>query len=131
MNSYKTEIQPDYIGAIAGCICSIHCAATPFLFVAKACSVTCCAETPIWWQLVDYLFLVISFAAIYYATKNSTKRWIRIALWSSWSLLLIAILSETFQTGLLPESSVYFPALAIVGLHFYNYKDCKCAGSSC
>lgn len=127
----QTLIKPDLIGAIASGLCLIHCAATPFLFIAKACSVTCCADSPAWWQAVDYLFLVISFVAILYATKKSSKKWMKIALWSSWVVLLSTILSETFEAGLFPKTFIYIPALAIVGLHFYNYKYCKCADNSC
>ncbi len=123
---YRKTIDPDFIGVAASSLCFIHCAATPFLFVAKVCSETCCVDTPIWWQVIDYLFIIVSFAAIYYATKNSTKKWVRIALWSSWVLLLLTILGETLQLGFIPETFIYLPALAIVGLHFYNYKYCKC-----
>lgn len=55
----------------------------------------------------------------------------QIALWSSWAVLLFTILNETFETGLLPEMFIYFPASAIVGLHFYNRRYCKCAKDKC
>lgn len=123
--------NPDFIGAVASVLCLIHCIATPFLFIAKACSVTCCSAAPFWWQAIDYLFLVISFVAIYYATKNASKKWVRIVLWSSWTLLLFTILNETLKTGLLPKSFVYFPALLIVVFHFYNLKYCKSSDKEC
>ena len=117
--------KPDFIGVLASSLCLIHCVATPFLFVAKACSITCCSDSPAWWRVIDYIFIAISFIAILYATKNSTKKWIQIALWSSWILLLVAILSESFEIGLFPKSFAYFPALTIIGFHFYNLKYCK------
>ena len=124
-------INPDLIGATAIGLCFIHCAATPFLFIAKASTVTACADAPLWWQAVDYIFLVVAFAAIYHATKHSSKEWVKVALWVSWALLLLTILSESLELGWIPGAIVYLPALAIIGLHVYNYKYCKCAGEYC
>ena len=126
-------LNPDAVGMMASTLCLIHCIATPFLFLAKTCSVTaaCCADAPIWWQIIDYLFIVVSFMAIYFATKNTSKSWIKTALWSAWGILLFAILNETIQTNLLPAAFVYVPALSIVALHLYNQKYCQCAADSC
>ncbi len=124
-------LRMDTIGIVASVLCMIHCIATPFLFIAKACTAACCADAPVWWQTIDYIFIVISFVAIFFATKNTTKKWISIALWSSWTLLLLSILNERLQTGLLPELFIYLPALAIVGLHFYNLKYCRCSTETC
>ncbi|EDP70178.1 hypothetical protein FBALC1_11612 [Flavobacteriales bacterium ALC-1] len=127
----RLTLNTDILGAGASTLCLIHCAATPFLFVAKACSVTCCSDTPAWWQTVDYFFIVVSFTAIYFTTKHATKNWLRLALWSSWTLLLFAIVNETFQVILLSELFIYVPAIAIVVLHLYNLKYCKCADDTC
>jgi len=124
----KTRIKTDYIGASASLLCLLHCMATPFIFAVRTCSNTCCVDAPIWWQLIDYLFLVISFFAIYYATRESTKSWIRIALWSAWVTLLLTVMNETFKLAPLPERFFYIPSLVIVGLHLYNRRYCKCVG---
>ena len=127
--TFKTKA--DSIGVISSSLCLIHCIATPFLFIAKACSDSCCAETPIWWRTIDYAFLIISFIAIHFATKNSNKKWVKLALWFAWGLMLFTILAEVLEPNLLPEKFIYIPALSIVALHLYNRKYCKCAGSSC
>lgn len=49
------KINADTFGIISGSLCLVHCVATPFLFIARACTDTCCSSTPVWWQLVDYL----------------------------------------------------------------------------
>lgn len=123
--------RPDIIGATVSGLCALHCIAAPFIFLAKAGSAVSHVESPGWYQLIDYLFIVISFGAIYFATKNSSKNWIRIALWSVWIILLFAILNETFETIPLPEASVYVPALGIAVLHLYNQKYCQCTDSNC
>jgi hypothetical protein len=131
MTKIQKVITPDLFGALASSLCLVHCAATPFLFIAKACSSTCCADSPIWWQAIDYLFIVVSFVAIYFATKKSTKTWIQTAFWGSWILLLFTLLAETFELGLFSKSFIYVPAFAIVGLHFYNLKYCQCSEEEC
>lgn len=125
------SFNPDKLGIIASALCLVHCMATPVLFLAKACSTTCCADAPIWWQFIDYMFIVISFIAIYFATQNSSKSWLQMALWGSWAVLLVTILSETVNLNLLPAHFVYFPALSIVVLHFYNQRYCSCSENQC
>lgn len=127
------SISFDIIGALASSLCLVHCLLTPVLFIVKACtsSTSCCADAPIWWQVIDYFFIVVSFIAIYYATKNSSVKWVQFVLWCSWLLLLIVIVSESLEIGLFPKSFIYFPALAIVGLHFYNLKYCQCKTDNC
>lgn len=123
--------KPDMIGAMVSALCGIHCLAAPFIFLAKAGTSTVHIETPFWYQSIDYLFIVISFVTIYLATKTTTKNWVRIALWSTWSVLLVAIINESFEFLHLGEAAVYIPALIIAGLHFYNQKYCKCTAACC
>ncbi len=123
--------KPDLMGAAASTLCALHCMAAPFLFLAKAGSSAMHVETPVWYQTFDYLFIIIAFVAIYFATKNTTKNWMRIALWTTWGILLLAILNETFEVKHLPEAAVYIPALAIAGLHLYNRKYCQCQEECC
>ena len=126
-----SAISLDSVGIVAGTLCMIHCIATPFLFIAKACSSVCCADAPVWWQLIDYAFLIISFIAIYFITKKSTLSWIKITFWISWFLLLVTLLNHTFRIVSVPEYLLYIPASAIIILHFYNVKFCKCSDDSC
>jgi hypothetical protein len=123
--------KADIVGIIASSICLVHCTATPFIFIAKTCSATCCSVAPAWWQWIDYIFLVISLIAIYYSTKSSTKKWINIAFWNSWALLFFTILNESFKVVHIPELFIYFPAIIIVILHLYNHRYCKCSANKC
>ena len=85
--------KSDALGAIASGLCILHCLATPFFFIASACSLSCCNNAPLWWQWMDYVFLGISFFAIKYATKSSSKDWVVQGLWVAWVALFIAILN--------------------------------------
>ena len=131
MNEVQRTIKPDIAGAIVGVLCALHCIATPFLFIAKASASTGHVEVPGWYQVFDYLFIVISFIAVFYAAQNSSKEWAKRAFWVGWGVLLLAILNETFELRHLPEASVYIPALILAGLHLYNRKYCQCADEGC
>jgi hypothetical protein len=129
----KTEIssKPDLFGASASTLCAIHCLAAPFLFLAQASFTTEHIEVPGWYQMIDYLFLAISVMAVYYAVKNSSKKWMKIALWMSWAVLSLAIINETFEWQHLGEAAVYLPAFVLAGLHIYNKKYCQCQEACC
>ena len=127
----RVLVPYDSIGIIASALCTIHCIATPFLFIAKACSATCCSEAPTWWIMIDYLFLVISFIAIFFITKNTTKNWLKRSFWTSWLVLLFTILNHSVNIIQLPNNFIYIPAVAIIILHFYNLQFCKCQNQTC
>lgn len=127
----RVALPFDNIGIIAGFLCAVHCIATPFLFIAKACSVTCCAEAPIWWVVIDYLFLIVSAVAIYYTNKSAAPYWLKFSLWISWFLLGCSIVSHSFDITYLPKNFIYFPAFTIIFLHFYNLQFCKCQEDKC
>ena len=132
INSMNTRsFSLDNVGIMAGSLCMIHCIGTPFLFIAKACSVSCCSDAPLWWQLIDYFFLIISFVAIYFITKKTIPNWVKISFWISWLTLLLTILNHTFTIVEVPKYFIYIPASAIIILHFYNIRFCKCEEDSC
>lgn len=121
----------DNIGIIASTLCTIHCIATPFIFIAKACTSICCADAPLWWVLIDYLFLIISFYAIFFISKNLTIRWLKASFWISWAILLATIVNHSINLIYLPQNFIYIPSILIVALHFYNLKFCKCQNDKC
>ena len=123
--------KSDLIGAIASFTCMIHCIATPFLFIASACSKSCCASAPTWWIWLDFIFLFISFFAVYRSTQTTSKSWMKPALWTAWAGLLITILIE--QSGWLyfSEYFKYTAAFSLIGFHLYNLKYCQCKSNKC
>ena len=62
----------DTIGIFTSLICSIHCFATPILFVAQSGFASADIQ-PIWWESINYLFIVFSFIAVYYSVRNTSK----------------------------------------------------------
>ena len=127
----KLKINSDLIGASASTLCTIHCLATPFIFVASACTQSCCASAPTWWIAIDYIFLIISFFAVYRSTKTTSKTWIKPTLWISWIALISFILLEHNSSIILSDLFKYSSALSLAGFHIYNMKYCQCENDDC
>ena len=121
----------NYMGALASTLCLIHCLATPFLFIIQTCSNTCCEASPSWWRSLDYLFLTLSFFAVYHSNKTTSNVLIGRALWISWFLLFIQIQIQVFGWITIPSFIEYLPALLLISLHLYNQKFCKCSENCC
>ena len=121
----------DSLGALASRLCMIHCIATPFLFIASACTVSCCSTTPLWWQWVDYAFLGISLFAVINASKSTVNKFIKYGLWISWIGLFLFLLNAKFLWFSLSINLKYIPALSLVSLHIYNLRFGKCKNDEC
>ena len=125
------KTNSDFIGALSSGLCLIHCIATPFIFLAQTSVATHSTDVPIWWSAIDILFIMISFFAVHWSTKNSSKSWVIRALWVSWVLLCAGILNEKFEILHLPEIVIYIPAIALIIFHLYNKKYCRCKNENC
>lgn len=126
-----TKEKPDSIGAMASTLCLIHCVTTPIIFIAQSCSVSSCSNVPAWWGSIDYVFLIISFFAVYRTTKTTALNWIKPAFWLSFSLLVAVIGNEKLGLFHLNENVIYVPAMALIALHLYNKKYCQCQQDKC
>ena len=124
-------LKPDTIGSLASSLCLIHCIVTPFIFITQACTMSCCADAPIWWQSIDYIFLIISFFAIYRSTQTSTKLEIKIALWLTWIVFFILILNKQIQIFYISNNFTYASGILLAILHLYNLKYCQCSDKDC
>ena len=123
--------RSDIIGASASTMCFIHCLATPFLFVAYSNTAITMETQPWWWGILDIVFLVISFFAVYWSTYNTSKRWVKYAFWTHWMLLAVIILNEKWEIAHIAEVFIYLTTLGLVFLHFYNRSYCQCEDDKC
>jgi hypothetical protein len=105
--------------------------ATPFLFFASTCTKSCCASAPLWWMWIDYGFLFISLFAVYKSSKNTTKFWIKLVLWGSWTALSSFIFLEQNTELNLSDYYKYSAAVSLAFFHVYNLKYCKCESDNC
>ncbi|MEM8906348.1 MAG: MerC domain-containing protein [Bacteroidota bacterium] len=128
----KTIPQSDILGAMASGLCVLHCIATPFLFLAQSCSVSgCCESGPTWWSSIDYLFIGITFFAVYQSSKNTNQLWLKYAMYSTWMLLSLFVLNEKVTLLPLSEWWKYSSAFGLIALHLYSLKFCQCADEAC
>ncbi|MBJ05352.1 MAG: hypothetical protein CMP65_05590 [Flavobacteriales bacterium] len=123
--------KPDTIGSLASTLCLLHCIATPFIFITQACTMSCCAGTPVWWQSIDYVFIIISFFAIYKATKTSTNKNIKILLWFAWGVFFTLILNKTLMLFYINQNFSYATGIILAILHLYNLRFCQCNNDKC
>ena len=131
MNSVQFTSKSDVIGATASGLCLIHCLATPFLFVAQAGLLSNEESHPQWWGVLDLVFLFISLMAIWWSVKATSKKWMRMALWASWSVLAIVVVNEKLSLFPLAEQVIYVPAVGLIFFHLYNRRYCQCNNEIC
>ena len=122
-----STIHPDNIGATFSTLCVIHCFATPILFVTQSYMLV----VPGWWQALNYLFLLLSFFAVYKTSQNSSNQIVKILLYIFWGILATLLISEEFELFHLPEFITYSTGLTLAGLHIYNKKHCQCDDEEC
>ncbi len=123
--------KSDTIGVLSGGLCVLHCLATPFLFATQAHIAHCCETKPMWWSSIDFIFLIISAAAIHRTVKTTTRKWIKTTFWINWFVLLFLIINEKMGWLYLPESSIYFSAFGLIFFHVINSAFCQCKKDGC
>ncbi len=131
LNLKANIFKPDSIGSISSTLCIIHCIITPFIFITQACTASCCASSPWWWQSLDYVFLLISFIAIRQATKTSTNQIVKIALWLNWLIFGLLIINSTIGEFYLNQNFTYAAGISLAILHLYNLRFCQCKDEKC
>ena len=125
------NISADSLGMASSSLCLVHCVATPFIFIAQVCTASCCAGSPVWWKAIDFIFLVISFVAVFFAAKSSSKRWIKGSLYVLFAFLSFFIFNEHAGNLQLHRIFLYVPAFLLFGLHLYNKKYCQNKDECC
>ena len=131
MEVIQNSNYSNLVGAAASGLCAVHCAATPLLFAAKPVLGHAVGEhahgSPLW-AAFDYVFLVLSFLAVWYAARHSDHSILKRVLWVSWVVFATGILFEAFH---LPYGHwlMYGGSIALVVVHVKNYQHCRACGS--
>ncbi|UJH67190.1 MerC domain-containing protein [Allomuricauda sp. SCSIO 65647] len=127
----KVINKSDWVGVFASGLCLVHCLATPFLFVAHANIGLHVENHPSWWGFLDIVFLLLSFFAVYWSAKNTSKKWVRYAFWCLWGMLALIVVNEKWALWHLAEEAIYLPSMGLVLLHLYNHRYCHCKDGDC
>ena len=124
-------INSDHIGILTGFACGLHCIMTPLLFIYQVELINLNKEEIFSWQSLNYLFILISFLAIYRSAQNSSKSIIKILMFVSWIFLCLILLNEQFEVFQIEEFYTYLAITFMSGLHLYNLKYCRCDDPDC
>ncbi|WP_081740385.1 MerC domain-containing protein [Aquimarina pacifica] len=131
LNILDIRSNSDTLGIIASSLCLVHCIATPFLFLAHTGPALFEGGYSVWWKSLDFIFLGLSFIAIYRSTKTTISTRIKYAFWFAWLSLLLIVINEKLSIFYFPEEAIYVVSILLVGLHFYNKRNCHCKGEKC
>ena len=122
MKSTHSHNKADYVGILGSVLCIVHCLIMPVLAFG---STMASNHVHTGLRSLDFLFIVINGAAVYFATRQHKSLPLKVLLWGA--LLLFAV-SLTFE-GKHPAFvwlSYVGSALLIAG-HFINLYICQIA----
>jgi len=72
---------------------------------------------PPWWELIDYLFLAVSFYAVFHSSRHNGSMPVKISLWFFWALLAVAVIF-----GPAVHWMAYVASAGLVTTHFNNIR---------
>lgn len=120
MKYFYSRYLADYTGIASSGLCIIHCLLMPLVFSAQ--SVYLQHQDGVPFHL-DYLFLFLSFVAVYYVTRQNSSHWINTLLWLSFGLFAVSVIFQDVFYIL-----IYFQYLAsfllILG-HILHIRRCN------
>ena len=117
----KVSTASDRAGITSAVLCTIHCLVIPVLFLLKfSFTDSSPLNLPSWWEQLDYVFLLVSFLAVYHSANHTPTRQIKISLWVFWAILAISII---FQAHL--HWMAYIASAGLVITHFINIRNIK------
>ena len=122
-NASVSQSFSDYIGITSATICLIHCLAAPF-YIGFTTTIhqhgAGHAEhvfLEAWW---DYVFLAIGFISVYFSSRHTHQKSLRILLWTAFSFLTAMILLEAYSPVF--QFLSYAAAFILIIAHFTNLK---------
>jgi len=117
----------DFLGIFASGLCAVHCAITPIFFLSKPLlehSNELHSHGNLFWSALDYVFLILSFIAIWYSSKHTSHKNIKTIFWVAWCIFTLGLISEKidFEYGLW---LTYLGSIILVIAHIINYRHCR------
>lgn len=82
----------DYLGALGSLLCLFHCLVMPFIFTVPLFYLN--NNTPI--DYLEYLFLSISFIAVYFSSRKIPTHIEKILIWALFCLLSISLILHNY-----------------------------------
>lgn len=82
-----------------------------------------------YWHMLDYVFLAIGLAAVWYAVRHAQSRWIKALLWGSFAMLASCIFMES-QAALF-ANLLYVASGILIFAHGVNIFQQRKAKTAC
>lgn len=118
MGSSVYNAKADRVGIVSAILCTVHCMLVPIMFLVKYwVSGSTGYVFPSWWEKIDYLFLLVSFYAVYHAASHAATKGIKYFLWLFWLLFALAV---TFEKDF--HWIAYFASAGLIVTHFINIR---------
>lgn len=113
--------RADYIGIAGSVLCVIHCLATPALLLG----ITFFGDNYLVADLhkLDFVFILVNGAAVYYATRSHQVKWVNLLLWSAFVIFSASLLLEHNWSFFRYLS--YFGSLLLIVGHSLNLYFCR------
>ena len=118
----EVDVKSDKIGIASAVLCSIHCLIVPVLYLVKV----SWAEQhrsftlPGWWELMDYVFMIISFTAVFHSAGHTPFKSIKFFLWTFWLVLMVSILFSNLLHWM-----AYIASAGLIITHFMNIRKIR------
>ncbi|WP_226390677.1 MerC domain-containing protein [Penaeicola halotolerans] len=109
--------KADFLGVSSASLCLLHCLAIPIILSSSSLFVSIDHDV---WHLLDFIFIGIGLSAIWYASQNSSSQWMKIALWTVFSIFSLSLLTHE-----LLRFSYYISLISsilLIILHIINWK---------
>jgi hypothetical protein len=119
MSIRKNIVQSDKAGIASAFLCTIHCLIIPVLLLVRA-PLANNTQLPEWWSRLDYVFLLISFLAVYHSAAHTRRKEIKVALWIFWAILAISIIFEATL-----HNMAYFASAGLIATHLVNLRQSR------
>ena len=128
--SYFSRYTPiaDKLGIVSALICAVHCLIIPAIFLLKYTWLDSSGAAhnkagwgsglPHWWEMLDYVFLIVGFIAVYHAANHSANKYIKFSLWFFWLCLALAVVFEQQLHWM-----AYIASGGLIFTHFFNIKN--------
>ncbi len=129
MDQIKRLAYSDWLGVAASGLCAVHCALTPLFFAAKPALAGVVGEHAHahghgFWGLLDYIFLVLSFLAVWYSARHTIQPALKWVLWAAWWGFAIGLLLEPYELAS-GKWLMYAGSFTLVIAHIKNYQHCR------
>lgn len=118
----KAPYISDRVGILASAVCLVHCLIFPVLVIMRIPLSEWLHEV---WHSLDYVFLAVSFFAVYFSSKYTRKAWMKYFLWTSFFALGASVMLKHYEA--IFDAVAVGAALVLITAHVLNIRQMSCA----